>query len=108
MSSSLNLAVREAVPASLVLERESPIALAKALKNKKELQARGLREAHVRDGVALTAFLSWLERAMDAGEDGGGGGIGWPLTEFNVSEKLDSFRKEQSGYVSLGFETSSG
>lgn len=40
MPSSLNLAVREAVPASLVLEKASPIALAKALKNEQELQAR--------------------------------------------------------------------
>lgn len=40
MASSLNLAVREAVPASLVLERDSPIALAKALKNEQELQVR--------------------------------------------------------------------
>ncbi len=39
MPSSLNLAVREAVPASLVLEGASPIALAKALKNEQELQA---------------------------------------------------------------------
>lgn len=54
--------------------------------------SQGLREAHVRDGVALTAFLSWLERAMDAGEGGGGGGIGWPLTEFTVAQKLDRFR----------------
>lgn len=60
---------------------------------------QGLREAHVRDGVALTAFLSWLERAMDAGADGGGGGIGWPLTEFTVAEKLDCFRWEnRRGY----------
>ncbi|CAM9181008.1 unnamed protein product [Ectocarpus sp. 6 AP-2014] len=106
MPSSLNLAVREAVPASLVLEKASPIALAKALKNDQELQ--GLREAHVRDGVALTAFLSWLERAMEAGEAGSGGGVGWPLTECTVAEKLDCFRKEQAGYVSLSFETISG
>lgn len=53
---------------------------------------QGLRNAHVRDGVALTAFLSWLERAMAAGEAGGGGGIGWPLTEFTVAEKLECFR----------------
>lgn len=38
MAHSLNMAVREAVPADLVLERASPIALAKALKNDKELQ----------------------------------------------------------------------
>lgn len=39
MDPSLNLAVREAVPASMVVEQASPIALAKALKNKQELQA---------------------------------------------------------------------
>lgn len=57
-----------------------------------ETRIQGLREAHVRDGVALTAFLSWLERAMEAGPEGGGGGVGWPLTEFTVAEKLDCFR----------------
>lgn len=40
MADSLNLAVRQAVPASLVLERPSPIALAKAIKNQQELQVR--------------------------------------------------------------------
>lgn len=29
---------------------------------------------------------------MAAGEAGGGGGVGWPLTEFTVAEKLESFR----------------
>lgn len=53
---------------------------------------QGLREAHIRDGVALTAFLSWAEGAMAAGEAGRGGGIGWPLTEYTVAEKLDKFR----------------
>lgn len=44
MAHSLNLAVREAVPASLVLERASPIALAKALKNDAELKVREVRK----------------------------------------------------------------
>lgn len=39
MGPSLNLAVRESVPASLVVEKASPIALAKAIKNEQELQA---------------------------------------------------------------------
>lgn len=42
MGASLNLAVREAVLASLVLEKTSPIALAKALKNQEELQVQFL------------------------------------------------------------------
>lgn len=44
MASSLNLAVMEAVPASLVVEGASPIALAKALKNEQELQVRKEKE----------------------------------------------------------------
>ncbi len=40
MASSLNLMVTEAVPASLVLEGASPIALAKAVKNEQELKVR--------------------------------------------------------------------
>lgn len=44
MATSLNLAVTEAVPASLMLEGPSPIALAKALKNEQELQASERRE----------------------------------------------------------------
>lgn len=46
----------------------------------------------MRDGVALTMFLSWLERAMAEGEAGGGGGLGWPLTEYSVAEKATEFR----------------
>lgn len=44
LASSLNLAVMEAVPPSLVLEGASPIALAKALKNEQELQVKGGEE----------------------------------------------------------------
>lgn len=29
---------------------------------------------------------------MAQGEAGGGGGLGWPLTEFTVAEKLAEFR----------------
>lgn len=38
MGPTLNLAVREAIPPSLVVEKPSPIALAKALKNEHELE----------------------------------------------------------------------
>jgi Xaa-Pro aminopeptidase len=50
-----------------------------ACKNEKELS--GMREAHVRDGVALTKFLAWLEEAISKGEDSG---AGWPITEYTA------------------------
>lgn len=53
---------------------------------------QGMREAHVRDGAAATSFLSWLDRTMAKGEAGGGDGMGWPLTEYSVAEKLNCFR----------------
>ena len=43
----------------------SPIALAKAAKTAIELD--GMRQAHVRDGAALTAWLAWLEHTLAAG-----------------------------------------
>ena len=40
----------------------SPVAAAKALKNPAELD--GMREAHLRDSVALAETLLWLEQQV--------------------------------------------
>jgi Xaa-Pro aminopeptidase len=45
-----------------VVDTGSPITLKKSLKNESELA--GIRACHVRDGVALTAFLHWLESTV--------------------------------------------
>lgn len=42
--------------------QQSPVALAKALKNPVELE--GLRKAHIRDGVAVVQYLVWLDEKM--------------------------------------------
>mmetsp|Transcript_24888 Transcript_24888/g.61125 ORF Transcript_24888/g.61125 Transcript_24888/m.61125 type:complete len:634 (+) Transcript_24888:25-1926(+) len=77
-----------------LIEKLSPICTAKALKNPSELA--GLREAHIRDAVALVKYFSWLEEAMEAEEE---------LDEFSAAEKLDGFRKEDKDYLGLSFET---
>lgn len=41
------------------------VTLAKSVKNAAELA--GLREAHLRDGVALVRFLCWLEKTIASG-----------------------------------------
>jgi Xaa-Pro aminopeptidase len=47
-----------------VLEARSPVTLRKAIKNETELD--GMREAHLRDAVAIVEFLTWLdEKAHD-------------------------------------------
>ncbi|RZB78650.1 Aminopeptidase P1 isoform A [Glycine soja] len=45
-----------------VLLQQSPLALAKALKNSVELD--GLKKAHIRDGAAVVQYLVWLDKKM--------------------------------------------
>ncbi len=47
-------------PKGLFLEKPSPLSFAKAIKNEAELA--GMREAHLRDSVALAETLHHLEQ----------------------------------------------
>lgn len=75
-----------------------PIALAKAVKTKQELD--GMRACHVRDGVALTAFLHWLETTVTAAPHS--------LTECNAADKLEEFRGAMAGHRGPSFATIAG
>lgn len=66
---------------SSLLRRPSPIQLLKSIKNEAEL--RGIREAHLRDGAALTAFIAWLNAAVKSGN---------VVTEYDVALKVEEFR----------------
>jgi Xaa-Pro aminopeptidase len=77
----------------------SPITLMKAIKNESEI--RGIRESHIRDGVALTAFLHFLEKTVKSGGDNGS------ITEYEVTEKLEEFRSKVAKHVSPSFRYSS-
>ncbi|KHG22947.1 putative Xaa-Pro aminopeptidase P [Gossypium arboreum] len=48
--------------ANKLLLQQSPLALAKALKNPVELD--GLKNAHIRDGAAVVQYLVWLDKQM--------------------------------------------
>ena len=50
------------VPKGLFLEKPSPLSFAKAIKNEAELD--GMREAHLRDSVALAETLHHLEQEV--------------------------------------------
>lgn len=64
----------------------------KGLKNPVELE--GFRVAMQKDGVALTRFYMWLERALFLGER---------VTEMDIVRKLEQFRGEQPDYVGPSF-----
>jgi Xaa-Pro aminopeptidase len=45
-----------------VVDLVSPVVAAKAIKNAAELE--GMRQAHLRDAVAICDFLNWLENKV--------------------------------------------
>jgi Xaa-Pro aminopeptidase len=73
-----------------------PCMLPKACKNPVELA--GTREAHRRDGAAVTRFLAWLAREAATGG----------LKEIAASDRLEAFRKEGRYFRDLSFPTISG
>lgn len=93
-----NAALYNAIPDTCSkLEAPSPVAMLKAIKNETEI--KGFRNAMIKDGVAMTRFYMWLEKALANGEK---------VTEMSAAEKLTAFRSEQELYVTDSFETICG
>ena len=92
---TINWWIRKQLNAINCIAQPSPITLTKAVKNSTEQQ--GAREAHFIDAVAMVKFLHWIETHWQ--ED---------VTEITASEKLETFRREDSRCVDLSFSTISG
>ena len=73
-----------------------PITLMKAVKNHAEIV--GMRNAHHRDGAAVTRFLAWLDREAPNGK----------LTEIDAVAALESFRRETGRLKDISFPTIAG
>jgi Xaa-Pro aminopeptidase len=72
---------------------KDPCTLPKARKNAAELA--GARQAHLRDGVAITHFLCWLDQNAGSGS----------ISEIEAANRLKSFRKTSNMLADLSFET---
>jgi Xaa-Pro aminopeptidase len=79
-----------------IVNAADPCALPKACKN--EIEIRGTRSAHTRDGAAVTRFLAWLAERAPAGG----------LSEMEAAEKLRAIRFENELIRDLSFRTISG
>lgn len=79
-----------------IVAGEDPCLLPKACKNATEIE--GMRQAHIRDGVALTKFLAWLDEES----------LKRDVTELEVEKKLLSFRAEQKDFQEVSFDTIAG
>ncbi|OLL25747.1 putative Xaa-Pro aminopeptidase P [Neolecta irregularis DAH-3] len=77
-----------------VEEIQSPIQMAKAVKNDVELD--GMRKCHIRDGASLIEYFAWLEDSLKDGSS---------LDEVDVSDKLEQIRKGKENYAGLSFPT---
>jgi Xaa-Pro aminopeptidase len=92
----VNEALARQVKANEIIRKPSPVAAMKAVKNEAEQQ--GMRNAMLKDGIALVKWLYWLKPAVEAGGQ----------TEISVSNKLEQLRSEQPLYRGLSFDTIAG
>ena len=74
-------------------DEQNPTILMKAVKNSSEIE--GMREAHIKDGVAVARFMHWLKTNIGR----------LPITEMSAADRLEEFRKEQPGFFEPSFET---
>jgi Xaa-Pro aminopeptidase len=79
-----------------ILRQRDPVALPRACKNAAEI--KGTTAAHVRDGVALTRFLHWLDTEAQSGD----------VTEIDTVMKLEAFREDLGNLNDLSFPSISG
>lgn len=79
-----------------LVKRPDPVVRTKARKNDAELA--GMREAHIRDGVALARFLCWFDSEAAKGQ----------LTEIGIVRQLEFFRKQDETLTDVSFDTIAG
>ncbi|MBT3989471.1 MAG: aminopeptidase P family protein [Rhodospirillaceae bacterium] len=97
LSSAAEIITKTLTDAGASLQRlTDPCQLPKAKKNAVELD--GMKQAHVRDGIALTRFLAWLDETAPGGDQ----------TEISVADQLEAFRREGDKIQGLSFPTISG
>ena len=87
----MNYALYKSIPCKVV-EAANPTILMKAMKNPVELE--NIKEAHIKDGIAITKFMYWIKTRYDK-ED---------ITELSSADKLTSLRAAQEGYIRDSFE----
>lgn len=87
----MNYALYKNIPCKIV-EAANPTILMKAMKNDVEL--KNIKNAHIKDGVAITKFMYWVKTRYDKE----------PITELSSAAKLTELRAEQEGYIRDSFE----
>lgn len=74
-----------------VIKKPSPIELMKAVKDGVEILCE--KNAHIRDGLAVTRFMKWLKSSVGFEN----------VTEISAAEKLEELRKLGENYLGQSF-----
>lgn len=76
-----------------IIDKMNPSSVAKAVKN--EVEVENMRNAHIKDGVAVTKFIYWLKNNI--GKE--------VISEISAADQLEKFRRQQKGYLEPSFDT---
>lgn len=76
-----------------IVEGMNPSQAFKAIKNDVEIQ--NTKNAHIKDGVAMTKFMYWLKKNYQK----------VPMDEMSISQKVLEFRQEQDLFIEPSFTT---
>jgi Xaa-Pro aminopeptidase len=77
-----------------VVAGADPCLLPKARKN--QVEAKGMRDCHIRDGLAMVKFLHWLDEEVSSNN---------LHDEAVLATKLESFRRLDDTLIDLSFDT---
>lgn len=92
-SATANYCVLKSINSNEIIDTQSPIELMKAIKNETEIA--NIKNAHIKDGVAITKFIYWLKNNVNNGD----------ITELDAVKMIDSLRAEQDDFVDISFDS---
>jgi Xaa-Pro aminopeptidase len=79
-----------------IIRGQDPVVLPRACKNAAEVE--GSRQAHIRDGAAVSRYLHWLATDAQTGK----------VQEIEACERLEAFRTDTGALKDLSFDSISG
>ena len=90
---NVNYHLWECVPDGIsIKDKESPVVNSKAIKNQTEI--RHIRQAHVKDGIAVTKLIYWLKTHVGKEK----------ITEISAAAKLEELRAQAEDYLGPSFD----
>lgn len=96
-SNKINYTILKNIPEGVkVVNAMNPSTIFKAEKNPVEIE--NTKQAHIRDGVAVTKFMYWLKNNIGKIE----------ITEISAADKLTELRKEQGQFIEPSFASIAG